>query len=79
LADERNRLLHNPIGINEQLYIMLRAKSPQPGAIPYRTEAISIETIDILSSRIATFNVKATILSLAISKSPVSAKVQTGS
>jgi hypothetical protein len=32
LADERNRLLHNPIGLNEDLYIMLRDKSPDPGA-----------------------------------------------
>jgi hypothetical protein len=36
LADDRNRLLHNPIGMNEQLYIMLRDKSPQVGAIPYK-------------------------------------------
>ena len=34
LADERNRLLHNPIGMNEELYIMLRDNSPDPGAIP---------------------------------------------
>jgi hypothetical protein len=67
LADERNRLLHNPIGMNEELYIMLRDKSPQPGAIPYKTEAISVESINDLSSRIATFNLKATILGNAIS------------
>ena len=40
LADERSRLLHNPIGMGEELYIMLREKVPQPGAIPYKTEAI---------------------------------------
>jgi hypothetical protein len=67
LADERNRLLHNPIGINEALYIMLRDKSPDPGAIPYKAEAISIEAIDDLSSRISVFNLKATILGQAIS------------
>ncbi len=67
LADERNRLLHNPIGMNEELYIMLREKSPQPGTIPYKTEAISIESIDDLSSRIAVFNLKATILGQTIS------------
>jgi hypothetical protein len=67
LADGRNRLLHNPIGMNEELYIMLRDKSPDPGAIPYKTEAISTETIDDLSSRISVFNLKATILGQAIS------------
>jgi len=67
LADERNRLLHNPIGLNEDLYIMLRHKSPDPGAIPYKTESISIEAIDDLSSRISVFNLKATILGQAIS------------
>jgi hypothetical protein len=46
--------------MNEQLYIMLRDKSPQAGAIPYKTEPISLETIDDLSRRIATFNLKAT-------------------
>jgi hypothetical protein len=70
LADERNRLLHNPIGMNDQLYIMLRDKSPQAGAIPYKPEPISIETIDNLSSRIAMFNLKATILGQAISNLP---------
>jgi hypothetical protein len=67
LADERNRLLHNPIGMNEALYIMLRDNSPDPGAIPYKTEAISIEAIDDLSSRISGFNLKAIILGEAIS------------
>jgi hypothetical protein len=67
LAGERNRLLHNPIGMNEELYIMLRDKSPDPGAIPYKTEAISIEAIDDLSSRISGFNLKAIILSQEIS------------
>jgi hypothetical protein len=67
LADERNRLLHNPIGMNEELYIMLRDNSPNPGAIPYKTEAISIEAIDELSSRISDFNLKAIVLSQAIS------------
>ena len=67
LAHERNRLLHNPIGINDELYIMLRDNSPVPGTIPYKTEAISIEAIDDLSSRISVFNLKATILGQAIS------------
>lgn len=39
VAEERNRLLHNPIGMNEDLYIMLRDRSPEAGAIPYKTEA----------------------------------------
>jgi hypothetical protein len=67
LAHERNRLLHNPIGMNEELYIMLRHSSPDAGTIPYKTEAISIESIDDLSSRISVFNLKATILAQAIS------------
>jgi hypothetical protein len=67
LADERNRLLHNPIGMREDLYIMLQDRSPQAGAIPYKTEAISIESIDDLSSRISVFNLKATILGQSIS------------
>jgi hypothetical protein len=67
LAHERNRLLHNPIGINEELYIMLRDNAPDPGTVPYKTEAISIEAIDDLSSRISGFNLKAIILSQAIS------------
>jgi hypothetical protein len=67
LADERNRLLHNPIGMGEELYIMLRDKLPQPGAIPYKAEAISIEAIDDLSSRISVFNLKALILGQSIS------------
>jgi hypothetical protein len=70
LAEERNRLLHNPIGMNEELYIMLRDKSPDPGSIPYKTETISIEAIDDLSSRISVFNLKAIILSQAISGIP---------
>jgi hypothetical protein len=53
--------------MNEELYIMLRDKSPDPGAIPYKTEAISIEAIDDLSSRISGFNLKAIILSQEIS------------
>jgi hypothetical protein len=67
LAQERNRLLHNPIGMSEELYIMLRDNSPVLGTIPYKTEAISIEMIDDLSSRISIFNLKATILGQAIS------------
>jgi hypothetical protein len=67
LADERNRLLHNPIGMNEELYIMLRDNSPDPEGIPYKTEPISIEVIDDLSSRISVFNLKATILGQTIS------------
>jgi hypothetical protein len=58
LAGERNRLLHNPIGMGEELYIVLRDKLPQPGAIPYKAEAISIEAIDDLSNRISDFNLK---------------------
>jgi hypothetical protein len=69
LADERNRLLHNPIGMNEELYIMLHDRSPQAGAIPYKTEAISIQSIDDLSDRIAIFNLKATLLGQAIGQS----------
>jgi hypothetical protein len=72
LADERNRLLHNPIGMGEELYIMLRDKLPKPGAIPYKKEAISIEAIDDLSSRISAFNLKALILSQSISGIPFS-------
>jgi len=67
LADERNRLLHNPIGMGEELYIMLRDKLPQPGAIPYKRETISMEAIDDLSSRISAFNLKALILGRSIS------------
>ena len=70
LADERNRLLHNPIGMNEELYIMLRDKSPQVGVIPYKTETISIDSIDDLASRISSFNLKATILGQAFSGRP---------
>jgi hypothetical protein len=66
LAGERNRLLHNPIGMNEELYIMLRDHSADPGAIPYKTEAISIEAIDGLSNRISVFNLKALILGQSI-------------
>jgi hypothetical protein len=54
LADERNQLIHNPIGMGEELYIMLRDKAPPPDAIPYKTEPISIDQIDDLSERIST-------------------------
>ena len=36
LADELNRLLHKPIGMNEELYIMLRDSSPDPVLFPTR-------------------------------------------
>jgi hypothetical protein len=68
LAEERNQLLHNPIGVGDELYIMLRDKLPQRGAIPYRTEPISIELIDDLSSRISVFNLKALILGQSIGR-----------
>jgi hypothetical protein len=74
LAEGRNRLLHNPIGMNEELYIMLRDRSPDPGAVPYKTEAISIQTIDDLSSRISVFNLKAIMLGQAISGIPFPAE-----
>jgi hypothetical protein len=70
LADERNQLIHNPIGMGEELYIMLRDKAPLPDAIPYKTEPISIDQIDDLSERISTFNLKATILNRAMRKIP---------
>jgi hypothetical protein len=37
------------------------------GRVPYKAEAISIEAIDDLSSRISTFNLKALILGQSIS------------
>jgi hypothetical protein len=46
LAQERNQFIHNPIGIGEELYIMLRDKAPARGSIPYKTEPVSIEIID---------------------------------
>jgi hypothetical protein len=71
LADERNQLIHNPIGrAEDELYIMLRDKTPLSGSIPYKTEPISIELIDDLSMRISTFNLKALILNQAMRKTP---------
>jgi hypothetical protein len=69
LADERNQLLHNPIGMGDELYIMLRDRLPQPGAIPYKTLPISIEAIDGLSNRISVFNLKVLILGRSIGSS----------
>ncbi|WP_156433490.1 hypothetical protein [Bradyrhizobium retamae] len=60
LAEERNELLHNPIGrrVENQVYIMLRTALPTPGELPYRTRPITPTEIDDLSTRIRTFNLE---------------------
>jgi hypothetical protein len=57
LAEERNELLHNPIGrsVENQVYIMLRKKVPDSGELPYHSKQISPTEIDYLSERIKDF------------------------
>jgi hypothetical protein len=54
LAEERNELLHNPIGrsVEHQVYIMLRKSVSEPTEIPYHPKPISPTEIDDLSRRI---------------------------
>jgi hypothetical protein len=60
LAEARNELLHNPIGrsVENQVYIMLRSKSPEPGKVPYHTKPITPAEIDDLSQRIKNLKVQ---------------------
>jgi hypothetical protein len=57
LAEERNELLHNPIGrsLENQVYIMLRKTLPEAGTLPYHTRLITPAEIDDLSDRIKRF------------------------
>jgi hypothetical protein len=68
LAEERNELLHNPIGrsLENQVYIMLRTARPEPGAIPYHTKSITPAEIDDLSERIKNFNLELRAIENAI-------------
>jgi hypothetical protein len=58
LAEERNELLHNPIGrsVENQVYIMLRKRLPEPGELPYHAKPITPTEIDDLSERIKNLN-----------------------
>jgi hypothetical protein len=58
LAEERNELLHNPIGrsVENQVYIMLKKPLPEPGELPYHSKKITPTEIDDLSERIKNFN-----------------------
>ena len=60
LAEERNELLHNPIGrsVENQVYIMLRKPVSDPKTIPYQAKPIMPAEIDDLSERIKTFNIE---------------------
>jgi len=60
LAEERNELLHNPMGrsVENQIYIMLRKATPEPGALPYHAKSITPAEIDDLSERIKNFNLE---------------------
>ena len=71
LAEGRNELLHNPIGrsIENEVYIMLRHRTPAHGEIPYQAKPISPSEIDELSSNIKTLNLELLDLSDSIGKS----------
>jgi septation ring formation regulator EzrA len=58
LAEARNQLLHNPIGrsVENQVYIMLRSKTPIIGELPYETRPITPSEIDELSAKMRNFN-----------------------
>ncbi|RZN16230.1 hypothetical protein CWO90_40225 [Bradyrhizobium sp. Leo121] len=60
LAEERNELLHNPIGrsVENQVYIMLRTRLPEAGTLPYHTRPITPAEIDDLSGRIKHFTLE---------------------
>ncbi|MDR3483786.1 MAG: hypothetical protein P4M05_02620 [Bradyrhizobium sp.] len=68
LAEERNELLHNPIGrsVENQIYIMLRKATPEPGALPYHARSITPTEIDDLSGRIRNLNLELRALEGAI-------------
>jgi hypothetical protein len=57
LAEERNELLHNPIGrsVEHQVYVMLRKTVSGPTELPYHPKPISPSEIDELSRRINAF------------------------
>jgi hypothetical protein len=75
LAEERNELLHNPIGrsVENQVYIMLRKALPGPGALPYHTKQITPTEIDDLSERIKNFNLTLRAVESAIGDAKVRA------
>jgi hypothetical protein len=75
LAEERNELLHNPIGrsVENQIYIMLRKAIPEPGALPYHTKSITPAENDDLSERIRNFNLELRAVENAISGARIGA------
>jgi hypothetical protein len=75
LAEERNELLHNPIGrsVEDQVYIMLRKTFPEPGALPYHSKPITPAEIDDLSERIKNFNLTLRAVESAIGDAKVHA------
>jgi hypothetical protein len=69
LAEERNQLLHNPIGrsVENEVYIMLRHPSPVLGEVPYHTKPISPVEIDKLAAKIRNLNIDLSNLHQALS------------
>jgi hypothetical protein len=77
LAEERNELLHNPIGrsLENEVYIMLRKMAPEPGALPYHAKQIKPAEIDNLSERIRNFNLTLRAVERAVSEAKIRASV----
>jgi len=75
LAEERNELLHNPIGrsVENQVYIMLRKTLAEPGALPYHSKPITASEINDLSERIRNFNLTLRAVESAIGDAKVRA------
>jgi hypothetical protein len=69
LAEERNQLLHNPVGrsVDNEVYIMLRSPNPVLGELPYHTKPIATAEIDELAAKIRNLNIDLTNLQHAIS------------
>jgi hypothetical protein len=69
LAEERNQLLHNPVGrsVDNEVYIMLRSPSPVLGELPYHTKPIAPTEIDELAAKIRNLNIDLSNLQHAIS------------
>jgi hypothetical protein len=81
LAEERNELLHNPIGrsVENQVYIMLRRPDPKTGEVPYLTKPILPEEIDSLSAKIVSLSHELIQLDQAISEAIWSMAMKTSS
>ena len=70
IAEERNQLLHNPIGrsVENQVYQMIRTTLPNVDEVPYEMKLISPAEIDGLTKRIKDMTFDLRVVERAISE-----------